>query len=92
MKNELPVSALVKKAARSRSLQGKAAQDEGSGGESDILARGFSVGADQLNRLNLAELLLRDGDARQCVSKQWTDPLQAPTSSTTRAMSAVAEH
>jgi hypothetical protein len=53
LEDEVPVSALVKKAVRSRSLQGKAARDEGWGGESNILARGFAVGADQLNRLNL---------------------------------------
>ncbi|WP_321474469.1 hypothetical protein [uncultured Paludibaculum sp.] len=92
LEDELPVSALVKEAARGRSLQGKAAQDEGSGGESNILARTVPVDADQLNRLNLAELLLRDGDARQCLSEQWTNPLQILTYSTGRTVNAVADY
>jgi hypothetical protein len=55
LKHELAVPALVQQTTWSRSLQWETAQNERTGGEAEVLAVGFAIGADELDGFCLAE-------------------------------------
>ena len=68
---------LVKQGARRRPFHRQPTKNKRPGSESQILGRRFPCGADQLHRLSLTELLLRNDEFRVLLPKERPGPLHA---------------